>query len=167
VAIVWLSRPELETFWGPFSGSPGAQRLYLSTTLFGTDLQDVPPAAADNVYFVSPQELPDQVDRLLLRSTGWLRAKRIYAPEHKRVQGNAYFALKLAGGSLKALYGYFSREYLLEQIEHMVDNAVYTSVYPRLSLAPGQRFVAKGCYIAKPSSDGTGRLEAVTRWVAP
>jgi cytochrome c553 len=166
-AVVWLSRPEMETFWEQFGSGPGAQRLYLSTTLFGTDAKDVPLAAVDDVYFVSPQELPDKIDRLLLRSTGWLRAKRIYAPEHKRVQGNAYFALKMAGGALKGLYGYFSREYLLEQIEHMVDNAIYLSVYPRLSLAPGQRFVAKGCYIAKPSSDGTGRLEAVTRWIAP
>jgi hypothetical protein len=30
----------------------------------------------------------------------------------------------------------------------MVDIAVYTSVYPRIGLAPGQRFVAKGVYIA-------------------
>jgi hypothetical protein len=167
VAVFWLSRPEVETFWSQLESGPAPQRVYLSTTLFGTDAKDVPVVAAERVYFVSPQELPDKVDRPLLRSTGWLRAKRIYAPDQKRVQGNAYFALKTTGGALKGLYGYFSREYLLEVIEHMVDNAPYTSVYPRLSLAPGQRFVAKGCYIAKPSSDGSGRLEAVTGWIAP
>jgi len=167
VAVLWLSKPELDGFWEVIGGATGPQRVYLSTTLFGSDGKDVPVAAADSVYFVSPQELPDKINRLLLRSTGWLRSKRIYVPDQKRVQANAYFALKLAGGSLQGMHGYFSREYFLEGIEHMVDNAPYTSVYPRLSLAPGQRFVAKGCYIAKPSSDGTGRLEAVTGWVAP
>ncbi len=53
----------------------------------------------------------------------------------------------------------------LERIEHMVDNATYTSVYPRISLAPNQRFVSKGAYIAKLSEEG--RLLAVTDWLIP
>jgi hypothetical protein len=105
------------------------------------------------------------LNRLLMRSTGWLRSRRIYAPEEKQVQANAYFALKMAGGALKGIQGYFDREFLLEGIEHMVDNANYTSVYPRLSLAPEQRFVSKGCYIARLSEDGS--LVAVTDWLIP
>ncbi|MDH3281145.1 MAG: hypothetical protein OEQ18_08445 [Gammaproteobacteria bacterium] len=41
--------------------------------------------------------------------------------------------------------GFCNREYFLERIEHTVDNACYTSVYPHVSLAPEQRFVFKGC----------------------
>ena len=81
------------------------------------------------------------------------------------MQANAYFALKMAGGALKGIQGYFDREFLLEGIEHMVDNANYTSVYPRMSLAPEQRFVSKGCYIARLSEDGS--LVAVTDWLIP
>ena len=58
-----------------------------------------------------------------------------------------------------------TRKILLEGIEHMVDNANYTSVYPRMSLAPEQRFVSKGCYIARLSEDGS--LVAVTDWLIP
>jgi len=167
VVVLWLSKSGLDGFWEAFNGGLGPQRVYLSTTLFGSNVKDVPAGAAERVYFVHPQEMPDKMDRLLQRSTGWLRVKGIYAPDQKRVQANAYLALKMAGGSLKGLHGYFSREYFLEGIEHMVDIAPYTSVYPRISLAPGQRFVAKGIYIARLSSNGKGRLEAVTGWTAP
>ena len=167
VAVLWLSRPDLDGLWQVLGGDTGPQRVYLSTTFFGTDVKDLPVVSANSLYFMHPQELPGKIDRLLLRSTGWLRAKRIYAPDQKRVQANAYFALKMAGGALKEMYGYFSREYFLEGIEHMVDVAPYTSVYPRISLAPGQRFVAKGFYIARVSDDGNGRLEAVTGWTVP
>jgi hypothetical protein len=71
----------------------------------------------------------------------------------------------LTRGALKSIQGYFDREYLLEGIEHMVDNANYTSVYPRMSLAPEQRFVSKGAYIARLSEDGS--LVAVTDWLIP
>ncbi len=93
--------------------------------------------------------------------------KRIYSSAEQEVQANAFFTLKIAGGALVQMRGYFSREYFLEQIEHMIDSAFYTSVYPRMSLAPGQRFAAKGCYIARLPGDGSGRLEAVTDWVVP
>jgi hypothetical protein len=167
VAVLWLGKADLEKLWEQLSGTPGPRRIYLSTALFGTQVEGLPAAAADRVFFVHTQEMPDKADRLLLRSTGWLRAKHIYAPEHKALQGNTYLALKMAGGALNELYGYFSREYFLEGIEHMVDVAPYTSVYPRISLAPGQRFISKGCYIARLTMNGEGRLEAVTGWVAP
>jgi len=73
--------------------------------------------------------------------------------------------LKMAGEGVGHIRGFFSREYFLERIEHMVDNAFYTSVYPRISLAPNQRFVSKGCYIARLSEDGS--LVAVTDWLIP
>jgi len=166
VVVLWLDESELEAFGTHPEKGPGPERLYLSTTLLRSEPQDVPDWVAERAYFVYPQELPDKVDRLLLRSTGWLRMKRIYAPEQKRVQGNAYLALKMTGGALIRMHGYFKRDFFLETFEHMVDNAPYTSVYPRISLAPGQRFIAKGCYIAQLSKDGKGRLEPVTEWTA-
>ena len=114
-----------------------------------------------------PYELPGRLTRRLVRSTGWLRARRIYAPDEKRVQANAYFTLKMAGGSLKHIRGFFNREYFIERIEHMVDNANYTSVYPRISLAPNQRFVSKGCYIAQLELGEKARLRPVSDWLIP
>ncbi len=163
VVVSWLGASDMAALWSSgLPAKPPIERIYLSSTQFGPGADGIPPAAVDRVYFIHPYELPQKLNRLLLRSTGWLRSKRIYAPAEKRIQADAFFALKMAGGAMKTIRGYFIRDYFLESIEHMVDNASYTSVYPRVSLAPGQRFVVKGYYIAK--DDGKGGLQAVTEW---
>jgi ABC-type branched-subunit amino acid transport system substrate-binding protein len=165
VIVLWIDESDLQTFWQSADDMEGPQRIYLSTTVYDGDTATIPATVRDRVYFVHPEELPSKLPRRLARSTGWLRVKRIYAPEAKRVQANAYFALKMAGEGMGHIRGFFSREYFLERIEHMVDNATYTSVYPRISLAPNQRFVSKGTYIAKLSEEG--ELVAVTDWLIP
>jgi ABC-type branched-subunit amino acid transport system substrate-binding protein len=165
VTVLWLVESDLQTFWEQLDAGEAPARIYLSTTVYDGEPDTVPAKAREQVYFVHPAELPSKLPRRLARSTGWLRFKRIYVPDEKRVQANAYFALKMAGEGVGHIRGFFSREYFLERIEHMVDNATYTSVYPRISLAPKQRFVSKGCYIASLSEDGS--LVAVTDWLIP
>jgi hypothetical protein len=143
------------------------KRIYLSTSLSGTDGKDIPVNLADKIYLIHSQEMPNKLTKLILRSTGWLRAKRIYSPEEKAVQANAYFAMKVAGSALRTIRGYFYRDYFIERVESIIDNAPYTSVYPHIGLAPGQRFVSKGYYIAKLSQKNTNSLESVTKWVTP
>jgi hypothetical protein len=70
-------------------------------------------------------------------------------------------------GGVSAIRGFFKRDYLLERIEHMAENASYTSVYPRFSLAPGQRFLSRGAYITQFEPGGSGKLVAKTDWKVP
>lgn len=75
----------------------------MSTTLYGSDLAQVQVSVHEQLRFVHPYEMPDKLNRLLMRSTGWLRSRRIDALVEKQVQADAYFALKTAGGALKAI----------------------------------------------------------------
>ncbi len=165
VLVLWLKWQDIEKIWSQITakGIPG--NLYLSSSLAGKPSADVGTSLRDKALFVHTQGLPGQLHRLLARSTGWLRANRIYKPEHKHVQGNAFFALKAAGDAVTNIRGFFLRDYFIERIEHMVDNAPYTSVYPRITLAPNQRFVSKGYIISRLGK--SGRHMAVTDWVAP
>ncbi len=167
VWVIWGGVSELNQVLESFNGKQLPRRVYLSTTLFGDDINLLPDMILDRTYFVHTQEMPQKLSRLLVRSTGWFRAKRIYDPAVKKIQADAYFALKTAGGALKLTRGYFYRDYFVEKIENMVDNANYTSVYPRISLAPDQRFISKGFYIAKASKETKNNLEAVTEWSIP
>ncbi len=166
--VLWLRPAELAALWGPEAAEP-AGRLYLSTTLYGLGPAQIPRAVRERLYLVHPYELPGRLPRLLARSTGWLKAKRIYSPEANVAQANAFFALKMAGSAVVGIRGFFIRDYLLERIEHLVDRASYTSVYPRISLAPGQRFVSGAAYVARfPASATSAKdLTAVKDWGVP
>jgi ABC-type branched-subunit amino acid transport system substrate-binding protein len=165
-AVLWLGGNESAGLWQ--AAAPDALgRIYLSSSLYGLEPAQIPPDQRGRVFVAHRYEHPGRLPRLLARSTGWLKAKRIYAPEAQWEQANAFFALKMTGGALKAIGAYFVPEYLLENVEHMVDNASYTSVYPRISLAPGQRFASKGAYIAQWPADERARLLPVSDWIAP
>lgn len=167
VLALWMGSEQLSNLWPLLERKKAMPRIYLSSTLFGTDAGKLPVSLRKHVFLIHPQELPDRTARLLMRSTSWFRMKHIYAPKSLEIQSNAYLALKVAGDALVHIRGYFFRDYLIERIEHTVDNVPYTSVYPRISLAPGQRFAAKGGYITQFSPEKEAELVAVSDWLIP
>ncbi len=140
--------------------------IFLSTRLYGTSIEAIPADLSSKVKFIHTHEMPSRINRLLARSTGWFRYKRILNPDEMEVQANAYFALKVTGDALKHIRGYFFRDYFIEKIEHVIDDVPYTSIYPRLSLAPKQRFGSRGFYLAE-IDEKRMRLSMVAPWRAP
>jgi phage-related protein len=167
-AVLWLRPDALQPLWNQWQASgAGPDRVYLSTSLFGTEPVTLPQDLWQRVYLVHTSEVPNRTPALLARASGWLRAKKIYAPAEAQIQGNAFLALRMSGEAAKRIGGFFKRDYFLERIEHMAENAVFTSVYPKLSLAPGQRFLSRGAYITQFQPGGGGRLVAATDWLVP
>ena len=165
--VAWLGAEDIASVIPNVGSDDEPPSLYLSGS-FIADSSALPEQVInDSTFIVYSTALPADWSRLLARSTGWFRAKRIYAPQEKTIQANAYFALKIAGGALGYIHSYFNREYFLESIEHMIDNAIYTSIYPRMSLAPEQRFVSKGGVIARFERADSTKLVPVTDWLIP
>ena len=166
--VAWLGQEDLRDVLASELADESRAPIYLSSSFIESSQQIPDVLQQANTFVVFTSALPSEWRRLLMRSTGWLRAKRIYSAEDQLIQANAYFALKIAGGSLSFIHTYFSREYFLESVEHMIDNAIYTSIYSHLSLAPEQRFVSKGGLIAGfDSSAVNDKLIAVSDWVVP
>jgi hypothetical protein len=86
----------------------------------------------------------------------------------ERVQMNAYFAVRVAGDALMHTVGNLYRDYFVEKIEHRVTADMVTpSVYPHISLGPGQRFLSRGAYIVRPAGEPEEGLLAVSGWIVP
>jgi len=79
----------------------------------------------------------------MARMGAWLRARNV-PPADERIQANTYFAATIAGDALAHMDENFSRDYFIERVEHMTEQSLFPSVYPRLSLGPGQRFASRG-----------------------
>lgn len=157
IVVLWLSSSDLEAL-NAIGGI--AQKLYLSSTLATGLLSAVPQGLEDKVRFMHSFELPGQLDQRLLHTRNWLKIRKIELSD-QRIQANTYYALTQAGNALMHLVDNFSRDYFVELIEHGVDNSVATSVYPRLSLGPSQRFAAKACAIVEPVAEHQGQWRAV------
>jgi hypothetical protein len=165
--VAWLSDSDLDALLATTGEKERWAGLYLSGSMIAEPMALPDTLLTDSTHLVYSTALPADRARLLARSTGWFRAKRIYAADEQDVQANAYFALKVVGGAMGAIHNYFSREYFLENIEHMIDNAIYTSIYPRMSLAPEQRFVSKGGIVARFEGADSKKLVAETDWLVP
>jgi len=74
-------------------------------------------------------------------------------------------AAAIAVAALDQMLDFFSRDYLLETVEHMAESTVTPSAYPRLSLGPGQRFASKGSYILRYAPKGV--LLPTGGWIVP
>ena len=96
----------------------------------------------------------------------WLDSRGLERGD-SRIQADAYFAVMFLGRAMKHLKQNFSREFLIEVLEHALDNATFTSVYPRVSLGPGQRFASKGSYILELSNDENPEWQPVSDWIIP
>ncbi len=83
----------------------------------------------------------------------------------ERVQSDTYLACGILAENLTDMLDSFVRDYLLERSEVMLSSKLTTAYYPRLTLAPGQRFTSRGGYLAR--LDGSGRVLADTEWIVP
>ncbi|MBN0987530.1 c-type cytochrome [Amphritea pacifica] len=161
--ILWLTGPELKKL-SAHSGLADAT-VILSSTLLNRQLDQIPGWLSEQSWLLHPYSLPGSTSQRI-RSKTWLYARGIATP-YERLQSNTYLALSVLTESMMHIRSNFSQDYLIERIEHMLENSPETSVYQRLSLAPGQRFASKGCYlIPLKKLDGSAE-ETRQYWAAP
>ena len=170
--VIWLNGDDLAKIakWDTAAYSP--KQVFLSASMLGSkivanyDLLGKPlQSYIDKVRLIYPYELPHQTAQNILRTKLWLRAKGIGLTE-EQIQANTYFAVMVVGDSISHLLDEYSRDYFIERLEHMVARSLVTSVYPRMSLGPGQRFASKGAYLVKYPLQ-KGLVEPVSDWIVP
>ena len=116
------------------------------------------------VRVVYPYELGDKHKVNVETMQKWLKAwglPLVNEAFQTEVYFNLLFLTDLSSQLLDNLY----RDYLLERAEDMMSWGSNISIYPSLSMAPGQRFASKGAYIAKIAANG--KLVADSEWLVP
>lgn len=164
--VLWLPARELSEAGALVQAGSRVETVYLSATLLGGDPGGLAGDGDVRVRMVHPLDLPRPRAARILRVKRWLLEKGIALADEK-VQLNAYFAVTVAADALAHMAELFSREYLVERVEHLVGNTVTPSLYPRVSLGPGQRFASKGSFIVGLRSRGGGELEPLSGWITP
>jgi hypothetical protein len=126
----------------------------------------VPAAWRPLTHMAYPFDLPEKrrvrVDYML----GWLALYHLpLVAEH--VQADTYVACNLLSEALTHISDSLNRDYLVEHIEGMLEHRIVTGYYPRLALAPHERFASKGGYIVHFTQPSGAQVSADTDWIVP
>ncbi len=143
-----------------------ANTVYLPSKALDALPQAIPSSLKQRMLFSYPYEVASVQHPRAYRVHAWMNSRGIEVTD-KRLQFNTYYALTLVQYGLDAIVDNFSRDYLMEYIEHEAENALNPGTFPRLSLGPGQRFASKGAYIVKLSADEESGVIAVSDWIIP
>jgi hypothetical protein len=131
-------------------------------------LENAPlPAAWRKVTELAyPVDLPDRRRIRVDYPLGWFRIRNVPILD-LRIQADTYLACGLLSETLNHMVDTFVRDYLIERIENMLEHRIITGYYPRLSLAPGQRFASKGGYLVHFADPSGTRVVADSDWIVP
>jgi cytochrome c553 len=163
VLILWLDDADLRQFAA--APVPPLPALYVSGSLSQSQGAALGEAWRGRTHVVRLFEPARNLHRHLARMQAWLRARGIRASD-PRTQANAYFAATLAGEAISHLGENFSRDYFLEGVEQMTEVSLAASIYPHLSLGPGQRFASRGGYVLDLAGDGEAAV-SLGDWLVP
>ena len=150
ILILWLNDSQVKNLLNKHQEIT-AKHIFLSSRLMkiyeAESLTKLfPTSQLNKITLVHPYYLKNINNNHLLRTKMWAKMKKLnFTQEH--ILANTYFSLALVTGALHTSQYNLNREYLMEQFEHMIDNTVYHSIYPFLSLGPDQRYASKGTYL--------------------
>jgi len=164
--VLWLSSGDLANAQVLTAHDSRVKVVYLSSSLNPNPRSGLAADSGGRVRLVYPQDLPAAREARLDLVKRWLLKNGI-APADEKVQMNAYLAATVTGMLVSHSMDIFSRELLLERMEHRVGTALETSIYPRISLGPGQRYASKGSFIVQVGGADDPQLKAVSDWIVP
>lgn len=154
MALVSLLAPAAHAAWLQ-AARPTATVVWLPGThaLGSADLDATVPLTTHGVV-VTPMRTGADLDQQLRRARSWLQANALgHLPAD--VAASALLAAGVLGESLAHADFEFSQSYLLELLEHGLENMLPLSPFPRLALGPGQRLASKGSWVGDV---GEGRI---------
>jgi hypothetical protein len=142
------------------------ERVFLSGEMAGLGKAPLPPEWRRVAQMAYPFDLPELRRVRMDYPLGWFSIRSIPILD-EQVQSDTYLACGLLAETLSHMSDSFIRDYLVERMEGLLEHRIVTGYYPRLSLAPRQRFASKGGYIVRFEESGGNRVVADSRWLAP
>ncbi len=161
--VLWLRAADVSTLE---KVRPGTSNVYLSGLMGGLETMPLPAAWRPVSLLAYGFDLPVKRRVRLDYPLGWFRIRQIEVVS-LQVQADTYLACGLLAETLKHMVDAFVRDYLVERTESMLEHRVITGYYPRLTLAPGQRFASKGGYLVHFTEPAGLRIVADGDWIVP
>ena len=164
--VLWLKPQDLVQAQALTAAASPVKAVYLSSSLVDGKRKGLAADAGGRVRLVYPQDPPAARETRLALVKRWLLSNGLALTDEK-VQMNAYLAATVTAMVVSHSKDTYSREFLLERMEHRLGTAHELSIYPHMSLGPGQRYASKGSYIVRVGGADDRQLTPLSDWIVP
>jgi hypothetical protein len=161
--VLWLRPRDLKAL--PETPPPGAA-IFISGLMADLEHAPLPPAWRTVTRMSYPLELPALRALGTGFAQGWFGYFNIPVVA-ERVQTDTYLACEILAEAAGHMVNNWVPDRLVELIEIELGHRLVNGYYPRLGLAPGQRFASKGGYLARFEGASGTRLAADADWIVP
>jgi hypothetical protein len=160
--VLWLRPQDLKAL--P-EKPPSEATVFISGLMADLEQAPLPPAWRSVARMSYPVELPGLRALGMGFAQGWFDYYRIPVVA-ERVQTDTYLACEILAEAAGHMASNWVPDRLVELVEIELGHRLVNGYYPRLGLAPGQRFASKGGYLARFEGSGTS-LVADSDWIVP
>ena len=161
--VLWLRPEDLKEL--PETPPPDTA-VFISGLMAGLEHAPLPPAWRSVARMTYPLELPTLRALGTGFAQGWFAYYRIPVVA-ERVQTDTYLACEILAEAAGHMQNNWVPDRLVELTEIELGHRLVNGFYPRLGLAPGQRFASKGGYLARFEGASGTRLVADSDWIVP
>ncbi|WP_066727473.1 ABC transporter substrate-binding protein [Desulfuromonas sp. DDH964] len=166
VLLLWADASVLPALAKIPGGTASPTQIFVSSTLLGKALAEIPETAREQVFISWPFRLKPYVGDE--EGTGFLSRKPIEttwksfgAPRITSRIATVLDSCVIEG--LQDIENNLYRDHLLDEMSMQMDRVVFD--YERISFGPGQRYISKGCYIIQLGPGPEPELIPRSEWV--
>jgi cytochrome c553 len=163
VLVLWLRPDDIERLGAPPSA---VSQVLISGQMAGLEQAPLPAAWRPFTSMTYPFDLPQQRRVRVDFPLGWFRIRQIPVVA-QQVQVDTWLVCGIVSDTVNHMVDAFVRDYLVERVEEMLEHRAVTGYYPRLALAPGQRFASKGGYLVRFAEPVGTHVVADSDWIVP
>ena len=169
VIVYWVTQAQYGEWQKKITGPMVDAATYFSASLLNI-LKTVDHSKLVELYgenhLIYPYEKPELFRAKMNKMQRWMKLRKIGLVD-AQIQANTLFSVKVLSRALKHIGSNFSRDYLIEKIEHLDQSVAISPVYPRMTFGPGQRFGSKGAYIARLQANEKEPIKIISDWIIP
>ena len=161
--VLWLRPDDLELLPAQ---PPAAAEVFVSGVMGGLERAPLAAPWREVARMTYPFDLPDRRRARLNYPLGWMRFKQIPVVD-ERTQTDTYLTCLVVAETISLMREDLVRDHLVETLEMHLGTNLVNGYYPRLGLAPGQRFASKGSFLVRFADPDGVRLVADGDWSVP